>query len=441
MKRFMFALAGCCLSSYLSAQTTIYTYTGLPLTRLNFTAPCGTGPCANFPAGATITGSFVTANPLPGGLSAANIYPSVTGYSFTDGINTYSSANPNSRVQGFLVNTDAGGNITAFGIAIGIWQTGSSPHAVSDRVAAFQLNTVTPSIGAVNNDRCTAVGVSSAGVTDSCSTGTADASTSQASVQPFASGTWSRVITRPGEYTDVYYNPGESGWGIFVVQSDITQFVALFVYGQDNKPTWYTATLTQDAAGNYTGQLIATTGSYFGSPWNPGQLTVNAVGTIAFQPTDSYHATITYSLNGGPTVMRTVQRQALTDHQLPGSYSGAMSGTQSGCTNPSDNDAHVRATYDLAVARSGGTATLTVTFTDPETKGTVCTIQGQLTLLGRLYRMPNAQLSCTSPDGSETSSVNVEGVHPTGQGIEFRILGADVGGCLAALNFAAVFNN
>jgi hypothetical protein len=244
------------------------------------------------------------------------------------------------------------------------------------------------------------------------------------------------------EYTDVYYNPTESGWGMFLVQSDVTQFVALFVYGNDNKPTWYTATLKQDAGGNYNGQLIATTGTYFGSPWNSNQLTVNAVGTMTFQPTDSYHAAITYSLNGGPTVMKTVQRQTLTDRNLAGSYSGAMSGAQSGCPDPRDNDAHIRATYDLAVAQSAGTTTMTLTFTDAADMGLVCTLQGPLTLLGRLYRIASAQLSCTLPGGSDASTVNVEGLHPTGQGIEFRVTGkGPFTGCNLNLNLAAVLNN
>ena len=90
------------------------------------------------------------------------------------------------------------------------------------------------------------------------------------------------------EYTDVYYNPDESGWGIFLVQSDTTQFAALFIYGSDNKPTWYTALLAQDAAGNYNGQLYATTGTYFGSPWNPAQSTERRSGpSPSIRPTST----------------------------------------------------------------------------------------------------------------------------------------------------------
>ena len=63
-------------------------------------------------------------------------------------------------------------------------------------------------------------------------------------------------------YGDVYYNPAEPGWGVFLIQSDVTQFAAFFIYGPDGKPTWYTAQLTEDANGNYNGPLYAITGTY-----------------------------------------------------------------------------------------------------------------------------------------------------------------------------------
>ena len=246
------------------------------------------------------------------------------------------------------------------------------------------------------------------------------------------------------EYTDVYYNPAEPGWGVFLVQSDTTQFLAFFIYGTDNKPTWYTAQLAQDAAGNYNGQLYATTGTYFGVPWNPAQLTVAAVGTVSFLPTDSYSATVTYALTAGPTVTKAVQRQTLTAYKLPGNYSGSVSGTQSGCTDPGLNNARFRGRFNLAASQTGDTAAaLTISFVDPENNGVVCTVQGPLTHFGRLYRMANAQLSCTEPGTTTpvTTSVAIEGLHPTGQGIEFRLSGPTGGGCAGSLRFSAVLNN
>ena len=247
------------------------------------------------------------------------------------------------------------------------------------------------------------------------------------------------------EYTDVYYNPAESGWGLFLVQSDATQFVALFVYGADNKPTWYTAVLAQDAAGNYGGPLYATGGTYFGSPWNPAQLTDAIVGTMAFNPTSAYRATVTYALTNGPSVTKAVQRQSLTPYVLSGDYSGSASGTQLGCTDPTQSDPKFRGRYNLAVTQTGDTAAaMTITFADdPQNNGVVCTIQGALTHFGRIYRMANAQFSCKEPGAAtgETTTVAIESLHPTGQGIEFRLSGPTGGGCVSSVRFAAVLNN
>lgn len=244
------------------------------------------------------------------------------------------------------------------------------------------------------------------------------------------------------EYTDVYYNPAESGWGVFLVQSDTTQFLAFFIYGTDTKPTWYTAQLTQDAAGNYNGQLYATTGSYFGSPWNPAQLTNAAVGTVSFVPIDIYRATVTYALTGGPTVTKTVQRQTLAPYQLAGNYSGSISGTVSGCANPADNDAHVRGRYGLTVTQSGDTAsTLTFTFTDTAHSGLVFVVTGSLTHLGRLYKL-TGQFSATSPEETiPPHAATIDSYHPTGQGIEGRLTTTLGDGCTLSIPFAAVRNN
>jgi hypothetical protein len=50
------------------------------------------------------------------------------------------------------------------------------------------------------------------------------------------------------------------------VQSDTFQFIAFFIYDQNGNPTWYSGQLTADAAGNYSGQLYASTGSPYSSP-------------------------------------------------------------------------------------------------------------------------------------------------------------------------------
>ena len=242
-------------------------------------------------------------------------------------------------------------------------------------------------------------------------------------------------------YTDVYYDPNEAGWGVFLVQSDTTQFLAFFIYGQDGKPIWYTAELKEDASGNYVGALYAITGTYFPLPWQG--YNIAPAGTASFEPIDTYSATLRYTVNGIPTVVKSVRRQNLADYQLAGNYSGSMSGTISDCPSPSDNDAHFRGRYGLVVTQAGGAAsTLTFTFVDPEHAGFACTITGPLTLLGRLYQMANGTMSCFESGSALTPfPVTIDSYHPTGQGIEGRLSGMESNGCVLSLRFAAVLNN
>lgn len=236
------------------------------------------------------------------------------------------------------------------------------------------------------------------------------------------------------EYTDVYFNPAEPGWGVFLVQSDTTQFLAFFIYGADGKPTWYTAQLAEDGTGNYTGSLYAITGTYFASPWQG--YGINAAGTASFKPIDVYHATLTYTVNGVGTVTKTIQRETLTPYVLSGNYSGSLSGSISGCTDSTGNDPAFRANANLAVTQVGDqSATLTFTLTSSNFTGLVCTLSGPLAHLGRLYQL-NGQSNC----GGNSRAVTINGLHPTGQGIEGHWTGATGGGCTGSFHFSAVLN-
>jgi hypothetical protein len=255
---------------------------------------------------------------------------------------------------------------------------------------------------------------------------------------------WALTVAAPvgaASYTDLWYNPAESGWGVQVVQSNTFQFLTLFIYGADGKPTWYTAQLNEDATGNYNGSLYATTGTYYASPWNPAQHTAQVAGTASFQPSDPYHATLVYTLTGGPPVTKTIERQTLTSQALTGNYSGSMSGSVTGCTNPANNKSPVRGRFGLAITQVGDqSATLTFSFVDDTYNGNVCTLSGALTHFGAVYRMADAQYSCTGQGITPgTTSATVERFHGTQQGVEGRWT-ASAGGCTQSIRFAAVEN-
>ena len=148
----------------------------------------------------SLTGSFTLASALPPNFSGgADITSQVTAYSFSDGVNTYASTNPNSRIYQFAVVTDGSGNITVGSISLQLWQSGSSPHAVGNRVAfiylsgpAFPNGPAFPTINQGHNNRtCTAVASGAgSGVSDVCQFSSLDASSSAAAARfgSFAGG-------------------------------------------------------------------------------------------------------------------------------------------------------------------------------------------------------------------------------------------------------------
>ena len=178
-----------------------YTFTGANYTSTtNFTA-CTTGPCANYTTSMMVTGSFTLASALGANVSNQNIASLITAYSFSDGINTYTNTDPNSRIYEALVSTNASGNITSSDLLLEEWQSGTSPHSVGNRFAYIFIIGTTNALGN-NNEGCASVGTTSpsSGVADVCNAVNPDTASSSASGP---SGTWgggSTAVPTLGEW-------------------------------------------------------------------------------------------------------------------------------------------------------------------------------------------------------------------------------------------------
>jgi len=188
MNRSIFLAAMTAASAWASAT---YTFTSTNLGTFSNYTTCSTGPCANYNSSMQLTGSFTLAAALPANFSgASDITSQVTSYSFSDGLNTYSSSDPNSRIYQFFISTDGTGAISVASILIERWQSGSSPHSVGNRVALFNLNGASIN-QAENNLTCVSVGSgTSSGIADVCQLANNDAasSTSSASLGSWTGG-------------------------------------------------------------------------------------------------------------------------------------------------------------------------------------------------------------------------------------------------------------
>ena len=97
MYRFLGVLAACTMTLTLAASTT-YTYTGNVFQTV----------LAPYTTSDFVSGYFTLTSPLPVNMAESAITP--VSYSFTDGVQTFSSASPPPEVT-FNIGTDASGNI------------------------------------------------------------------------------------------------------------------------------------------------------------------------------------------------------------------------------------------------------------------------------------------------------------------------------------------
>ena len=239
---------------------------------------------------------------------------------------------------------------------------------------------------------------------------------------------------RAADYTDIWYVPTEAGWGANVVQSDLFLFVTFFIYGADNKPTWYTAQLTWDGAA-YSGGLFLTQGTYWALPWGTGNSAIQQVGTARFVPDalNVYQATLTWTVNGIGTVTKAIERQTLTSIALGGDYVGGQTGGYTSCGSSSANGSYTDR-YTLAVAQAAGIATWTFVYSDA---GATCTMSGRLEQHGQTYRIPLATYKCTGGVAFETTATMYE-IRATSLGLEGRFAATLPNACREDANFSAV---
>jgi hypothetical protein len=239
------------------------------------------------------------------------------------------------------------------------------------------------------------------------------------------------------DQSDLYYIPAESGWGIQLVQRGPVIFATLFVYGATGEPTWYTATLDYTSTFTWTGQLIATSGTYFKSPWNPKALTINVVGEMTWQAQTVDTGVLTYVVNG-VTVTKNITRQTLVLDDFSGVFAGALQEIVTGCPQATQNG-----TFPLAVGfeitQTGAAIALkTATQSLQSTSGApiTCSYAGTLSESGQMAAVPEAAFSCS--DGS-LGTISLEEMQVTEHAISghFTASYSNPPGCQSSGGFGA----
>ena len=113
------------------------------------------------------------------------------------------------------------------------------------------------------------------------------------------------------DYSGVWWNPLEPGWGLSIHQAPSNYvFGALFVYGSDNQPTWFTLQSGRwSSTTRWEGFLYRTTGPFFGSlDFDSRLVLILPAGTVTLEfvqrPGEEGYATFTYTLSGATFIKR-----------------------------------------------------------------------------------------------------------------------------------------
>jgi hypothetical protein len=228
------------------------------------------------------------------------------------------------------------------------------------------------------------------------------------------------ATTYSTDYTDLWYNPNESGWGVNLIQQNETIFATLFVYGADTAPNWFVASnVAPVSTGNqttFTGTLYKTTGPFFGATqFDPDSVRVTVVGTITFTFTSATTATMQYVVNG-TLITKSVVRQTWRMNQLGGNYLGGLTAVGTNCGGGVSNG-NVLIFGTVVVQDMGGQAankqvSMNVQFTSAGNQSSQCTFAGPYSQAGKLGTITGSWNCTTSNAGNFTLSsieANVNG--------------------------------
>ena len=109
-------------------------------------------------------------------------------------------------------------------------------------------------------------------------------------------------------YSDLWWNPNESGWGFNILQHGTgVLFCVMFTYGPGNVPMWYVIPGgTWTTSTNFSGAVYRVSGTAVNQPF-VGSAATN-VGTATIEFTDQSDATLTMTVSG-TQVVKQIQRQ------------------------------------------------------------------------------------------------------------------------------------
>ena len=110
------------------------------------------------------------------------------------------------------------------------------------------------------------------------------------------------------DYTDLWWNPNEAGWGMAITHQYGDIFLAWYVYDANGKPMWYVASNCVVSGSSCSGTLYRTTSAPFGPTYDTSLFKVFTAGSAIVSFVDANDAVLSYTVDG-VTATKTIARQ------------------------------------------------------------------------------------------------------------------------------------
>jgi hypothetical protein len=178
-------------------------------------------------------------------------------------------------------------------------------------------------------------------------------------------------------YQDWWLNPSIIGAGVNIGHQGEIIAAAWYLFDAGGNPTWLT----------FSGQLVGNqvSGNLYRTETSGGVATTS-VGSATFTFTSDSTAVLNYTYDGNPGSFNLERFTFATPGVSPTGYLISLSGTDSGCGDPSDNGA-VFSYGATVLSRSGSTFNINLSFIDVPTGNVVaCNLTATASQHGSLYQ-------------------------------------------------------
>lgn len=206
------------------------------------------------------------------------------------------------------------------------------------------------------------------------------------------------------DYSDLWWNSGESGWGAHVTLQDDVVFMVLYVYDDARNPRFFVAPDMARAAGStsiHEGPLYRTTGPAFAGAFDPARVTSQAVGSARLAFTTPTEATLEYTV-GNARVRKVLARQSWRPPSLAGNYKGGLFATATASTCPLGLPT-LAYPGSLGVKQEGDAVTIDMAFAPGFSESGTCRMTGRLVAQGSLASLVDGTYDCRFSNSNTVS--------------------------------------